>query len=122
MILRRFSRYALVGVGNTLAHWLVFLGLHLALGLSQAQSNFLAFAVAASLSYQVNAHYTFAVRPTGRHYLLFLLGMGCLSLALGALSDWAGLPPWLTLVTFSTVSLVVGYSFSQAVVFRRRAP
>lgn len=120
--LRRFGRYGLVGIGNTLAHWLVFLCVHLILGLSQASSNFLAFAVAATLSYQVNAHYTFAVRPTGRHYLLFLMGMGCLSLSLGTLSDWVGLSPWLTLVTFSALSLIVGYSFSQAVVFRRRRP
>ncbi|MDH0303027.1 MULTISPECIES: GtrA family protein [unclassified Pseudomonas] len=122
MSLSRFIRYGLVGIGNTLAHWLVFLGLHLGLGLRQAGSNLLGFAVAASLSYYMNAHFTFAVRPSRRRYLLFLAGMGCLSVAIGALSDHAHLSPWLTLVTFSLVSLVLGYAYSHTVVFRRRNP
>ncbi|WP_345774572.1 GtrA family protein [Pseudomonas entomophila] len=119
---RRFIRYGLVGLGNTLAHWLVFFLLHLGLGLRQALSNLLAFAVAASLSYYVNAHFTFGIRPSGRRYLLFLLGMGVLSLVLGGVSDWVRLSPWLTLLSFSTLSLVVGYSYSRRVVFRRRKP
>lgn len=55
MNLRRFARYSLVGVANTLVHALVFLAAHLGLGLSQAHSNLLAFMMAASLSYQLNA-------------------------------------------------------------------
>nr|WP_205300584.1 GtrA family protein [Pantoea sp. Ap-967] len=112
----------MVGIGNTLVHWLVFLGLHLMLGLRQASSNLLAFAVAATLSYYANAHYTFAVRPSGPRYLLFMLGMGALSLALGAMADWARLSPWLTLLAFSAVSLVAGYCYSHTVVFRRNTP
>ncbi|WP_332108556.1 GtrA family protein [Pseudomonas guariconensis] len=122
MNLRRFARYGVVGLANTGVHWLVFFVLHLVLGRSQALSNVLAFAGAASLSYQLNARYTFFARPGGKRYLLFLAGMGGLSLAMGAVSDWARLSPWLTLVAFSTVSLVVGYSYSRTVVFRRRAP
>jgi putative flippase GtrA len=122
MSLVRFNRYALIGVGNTLIHWLTFLLLHLQLGLSQGASNLLAFLLAASVSYFMNAHYTFAVRARTRRYVMFLTGMGCLSLALGAFSDFARLPPWLTLVTFSMVSLIVGYVFSYTVVFRRRDP
>lgn len=72
----RFARYALVGIGNTLVHWLTFLLIHFGLGFGQGPSNLLAFSVAASLSYYINAHFTFAVRPAGQHYLMFLLGMG----------------------------------------------
>ncbi|WP_060508624.1 GtrA family protein [Pseudomonas sp. NBRC 111124] len=122
MTWHHFARYGLIGIGNTLVHWLVFLGLHLTLGFKQAPSNLLAFTVAATVSYQLNARYTFASRPTGKRYLLFLLGMGCLSLATGGLSDLAGLSPLLTLVTFSAISLVAGYCFSHTVVFRRKAP
>lgn len=120
--LQRFARYGLVGIGNTLVHWLVFFILHLPLGQSQALSNLLAFTVAATLSYFLNARFTFGTRPGGWRYLLFLLGMGCLSLLLGAISDRAHLSPWLTLVTFSAISLIVGYGFSSNVVFRRRTP
>ncbi|AIZ34024.1 GtrA family protein [Pseudomonas parafulva] len=119
---RQMRRYALVGVGNTLTHWAVFFGLYLLLGLRQATSNLLAFLAAASLSYYVNARYTFAARPSKRRYLLFMSGMGALSLALGAISDWAQLSPWLTLSSFSALSLVLGYSFSRRVVFRGRTP
>lgn len=122
MSLRRFSRYGLVGIANTLVHWLAFLVLHFALALSQALSNLAAFAVAASLSYFANARFTFGAQPSGRRYLLFLLGMGSLSLAVGAVSDWARLSPWLTLVTFSAVSLIVGYGYSRCVIFGPRAP
>lgn len=118
----RFVRYGLVGIGNTAVHWLVFLVSHVLLGTSQAQGNLLAFVVAASLSYHVNAQYTFAVRPQGRRYFLFLSGMGCLSLIIGTVSDRINLSPWLTLVIFSFASLTVGYAYSHAVVFRRRDP
>ena len=117
---RQLSRYSLVGLGNTLTHWLVFVALHLGLGVTQARSSLTAFAVAASLSYYMNARYTFAVRPSGRHYGLFLAGMGALSLAVGALADRVQLSPWLTLMVFSLVSLIVGYAYSTTVVFKRR--
>jgi len=119
---RRFARYGLVGIGNTLVHWLVFFLLHLVLDQPQALSNLGAFVVAASLSYFANARFTFAVRASGRRYLLFLLGMGGLSLVLGGVSDWARLSPWLTLVVFSAVSLIVGYAYSRSVIFGPRAP
>lgn len=121
-ISRQLCRYALVGAINTGCHWLVFLLLHLGIGASQALSNLAAFGVAASLSYFANAAFTFAVRPSGARYLLFLTGMGSLSLLLGALADWAGLAPWLTLVSFSGASLVIGYAYSRAVVFKRSEP
>lgn len=116
----RFLRYAAVGVVNTLVHWLLFVCLYQLGELSQASSNLLAFSGAATFSYLINAQYTFAVRPNGQRYVFFLVGMGCLSLAIGALSDHAQLSPWLTLVVFSLVSLLVGYAYSTAVVFKRR--
>lgn len=122
MSLRRFTRFGLVGLGNTGVHWLVFLGLHLGLGSSQARSNLLAFGVAASLSYYLNARFTFGMRPSRGRYLLFVLGLGALSLGIGVLADRSGLSPWLTLVAFSALSLVLGYLYSYTVVFKRRAP
>lgn len=118
--MQSFARYGLVGIVNTLVHWAVFLGMHLGFGVLQAPSNLAAFAVAASVSYQLNARYTFAVRPTGSRFLLFLCGMGSLSLLLGKIADAAGLPPWLTLLIFTALSLVIGFCFSRWVVFKRR--
>ncbi|MBJ9975813.1 GtrA family protein [Pseudomonas sp. S75] len=112
----------LVGLGNTLVHWLVFSLVYLISGLGQAASNLAAFIVAASVSYYLNARFTFAATPSRGRYLLFVVGMGALSLLLGALADRARLSPWLTLVSFSLVSLVVGYSYSRRVVFKGRTP
>lgn len=116
----QFARYALVGLGNTLCHWVVFGLLHFVWQLEQALSNFGAFLIAVNLSYCLNARFTFSVRPPHQRYWLFLIGMASLSLLLGAISDQARLPPWLTLVTFSIVSLTLGYWYSRSVVFVRR--
>ncbi|MNG74422.1 hypothetical protein D3C76_400410 [compost metagenome] len=117
----RFSRYCLIGLGNTAIHWLVFLLMHLRVGASQTLSNLSAFAMAASLSYFANARYTFMVRPSGARYVLYLSGMGGLSVLTGAVGDWAQRSPWLTLTGFSALSLMVGYVYSNTVVFRRDA-
>lgn len=119
---KRFTRFATVGIANTLVHWLAFLGAHLELGLNQAPSNLLAFMLAASLSYYLNARYTFLVPPNRWRYLAFVLGMGALSLGVGAVADRTGLSPWLTLLSFSGLSPVLGYAYSHTVVFKRRLP
>ncbi len=116
---RRFARYALVGVGNTTTHGLVFFALHQALGWPQAPSNALAFGFAASLSYWINAHFTFANAPRPERYVLFLAGMGALSLATGWVADQLTWSPWLTILVFSAISLVAGYGYANTVVFRR---
>lgn len=118
-MLRIFSRYLSVGVINTLLHWGVFLLLHLGLSLSQAWSNVTAFAVAVTFSFFANAAYTFKARATPSRYVLFTLFMGALSVAVGAMADHLSLPPWVTLVVFSALSLVIGFAYSQWIVFRR---
>lgn len=118
----QFLRYGLVGVGNTLLHWLVFLALHLQLGLKQAPSNLLAFGVAVTLSYFVNARFTFNSLASRSGFAQFVLVMGALSVLVGHVADRALLSPWVTLLGFSGLSLVLGFLFSRGVVFRRRLP
>lgn len=117
-----FARYAAVGIGNTAVHWLVFFLLHTVSGLSQAVSNGAAFAVAASLSFFANARFTFATKPTQSRYLVFMVGLGSLSLSIGAIADRAGLAPWLTVLAFSGISLSAGYGYARYVVFKRALP
>ena len=118
-MLRVFSRYLSIGVINTLLHWGVFLLLHFGVGLNQAWSNVIAFAVAVTFSFFANAAYTFQARATPLRYVLFTLFMGFLSVLVGAAADRLNLPPLVTLIIFSTLSLAIGFGYSHWIVFRR---
>lgn len=119
-IWKGFLAYALVGLANTLIHWQVFFVLRVAVGLNQATSNFVAFCVAASFSFYANALYTFETRRSVSSYVLFLSVMGALSFIVGYLGDRWQVHGLLTVVTFSIVSLVIGFLFCRFVVFRER--
>lgn len=119
-IWKAFLAYALVGLANTLIHWQVFFVLRVAVGLNQATSNFVAFCVAASFSFYANALYTFETKHSVAGYVLFLSVMGALSFIVGYLGDRWQVHGLLTVVTFSIVSLVIGFLFCRFVVFRER--
>ena len=115
-----FSSYTAIGIANTVIHWQLFFVLRTAFDLSQALSNFLAFCIAASFSFYVNAIYTFAMPASLPRYGLFMLCMGGLSLGVGWLGDLWRVPGIVTVVVFSLVSLVCGFLLSRWVVFRER--
>ena len=117
-----FSNYVSIGVLNTLIHWTAFLILHSMLSISQALSNVGAFALAATFSFYANARYTFRAQASLRRYLLFILFMGFLSLLIGWAADSWMMPGLITLLVFSTISLVAGFFYSKQVVFRERQP
>lgn len=119
--LASFARYALVGVLNTLAHWAVFLALVYEAGISQGTSNLVAFLLAVSISYLINASWTFkAPRSRGR-YLCYVGFMGLLALTVGWVGQRFATPPLLTVGVFSAVSLVLGYAYARGVAFRKGA-
>ncbi|MDD1015836.1 GtrA family protein [Pseudomonas rubra] len=121
-IWKGFSTYSVIGIANTLVHWQLFFVLRVAFDLSQALSNLLAFCVAATLSYTVNALYTFAVPPSIGRYLLFMLCLGSVSLAVGWLGDHWRLHGLITVVSFSLISLTCGFLLAKWVVFRGSEP
>jgi putative flippase GtrA len=114
-----FSKFVSVGFLNTLIHWSTFLVLHV-MGFSQALSNLAAFCLAVSFSFYANAHYTFKARATGSRYLQFVGFMGLLSLCVGYAADRLALPGLITLIVFSTISLVCGFFYSKCFIFRER--
>ncbi|WP_245588277.1 GtrA family protein [Brackiella oedipodis] len=117
---RKFIKYAAVGILNTLSHWLVFAVLTWVFHLSQACANLWAFLVAVSLSFVLNARFTFKAQLSMARYLAFTLFMGGLSYVTGWLADRWQLAPILTLVIFSALSLVLGYLYSNYLVFKER--
>jgi len=117
-LINLFKRYVTVGLLNTAVHWLVFLFAFYAIKFDQSASNFVAFCVAVSFSFVVNARFTFKRKATVLMYVMYFAFMGFLSLMVGALSDLYRIAPLITLVLFSIISLVVGFVFSKFVIFR----
>ncbi|WP_260959273.1 GtrA family protein [Pseudomonas citri] len=113
-----FFSYSLIGLANTLIHWQIFFVLRVAFGFNQAMSNFVAFCVAASFSFYVNALYTFEAKTSALGYVFFLCVMGTLSLIVGYLGDLWNIHGLLTVAVFSLLSLVIGFLLSRFVVFR----
>ncbi|PLR39054.1 GtrA family protein [Chimaeribacter arupi] len=117
-MIKLFTKYALVGVINTLIHWVTFALLYYAAGADQALSNFGAFCVAVTFSFFVNAKVTFKSDATTIRYMFYVLFMGALSVSVGWVAEVSGLPALFTLVTFSAVSLLVGFFYSRFFVFK----
>ncbi|MGO3567306.1 MAG: GtrA family protein [Serratia grimesii] len=112
-----FLRYASVGVMNTCAHWAVF-ALMLLSGSSQSLSNVVAFCIAVTISFFVNAKWTFKSEATTIRYAMYVLFMGGMAFLVGWLADKMDVKPIVTLVTFSAVSLICGFIYSKFFVFK----
>lgn len=117
-MLKLFSRYVSVGVFNTALHWVCFGVLLHFLGASQAVANMIAFIIAVTFSFFANAKWTFQSQVTSRRYIAFVLFMGTMAAFTGWVADALKAPPVLTLMAFSSFSLVAGFIFSKHIVFR----
>ncbi|EJK5499914.1 GtrA family protein [Citrobacter freundii] len=117
-MLKLFAKYTSIGVVNTLIHWVVFAICIYVLHTNQALANFSGFVIAVSFSFFANARFTFNASTTTMRYMLYVGFMGTLSAAVGWAADKSGLPPIITLITFSAISLVCGFIYSKFIVFK----
>ncbi|ELY4627313.1 GtrA family protein [Cronobacter sp. HA18006] len=117
-MLKSFAKYTSIGVINTLIHWVVFAVCIYVFHTGQALGNFAGFVVAVSFSFFANARFTFNSSTTTTRYMLYVGFMGSLSAAVGWAADKCSLPPVVTLVVFSAISLVCGFIYSKYIVFR----
>ncbi|WP_342324202.1 GtrA family protein [Kosakonia sp. BYX6] len=117
-MLRLFTTYASIGLLNTALHWVIFSLCVYGLDTSQALANFAGFVAAVSFSFFANARYTFKTSASTRRYIMYVGFMGVLSALVGWAADRSGMPPIATLVIFSTISLVCGFTYSKFIVFR----
>lgn len=113
-----FRKYVSVGVLNTGLHWTVFFILVWFIKLNTAWANLLAFFVAVTFSFFANAAYTFQTSATKKKYILFTVFMAALSFALGWVSDALHLQPLIALISFSLLSLVLGFLYSRYIIFK----
>lgn len=114
-----FFKYVSVGVLNTIIHYCVFFILYIFFSQSQAVSNLIAFCVAVTFSFFVNAKWTFDSHVNFYRYIAFICFMGLLSFLVGYLSDLYHLNIAITLIGFSIISLILGFLYSKYLVFRK---
>ncbi|AAZ18500.1 bactoprenol-linked glucose translocase (flippase) [Psychrobacter arcticus 273-4] len=117
-MLKLFGRYFSIGILNTAIHWMVFAVLVLFLDRSQAMANFTAFCVAVTFSFFANSKWTFKASATLSRYLIFVVFMGFIAVILGYIADTIKLPGLVTLVSFSIISLFLGFIYSHFIVFK----
>lgn len=117
-MLKLFSRYVSVSVLNTAIHWAVFYLILFTSDTTQSIANFGAFCVAVTLSFFDKARWTFNAETTTLLYMIYAVFMGSLASAVGWAADKSGLPPLVTLVAFSAISLFCGFVYSRYIVFR----
>lgn len=110
-----FLRYGVVGIANTAVHAVVFFSL---LTLSQALGNCIAFFVAVTVSFFLNAHFTFRQRPTLSKFVRMTAVMALLSYASRRVGDVLSLNPVVTFLIWSAVSYVAGFLLTRYFVFR----
>ena len=85
---------------------------------NQGISNLTAFLFAVTFSFFLNAKFTFNKKPTSMRYILFSTFMGGLSFLIGILADGLSIQPFMTLVFFSSISLILGFVYSKLIVFK----
>ncbi|MCP1772814.1 putative flippase GtrA [Neisseria perflava] len=113
-----FPRYTVAGIANTLLHWLALGILVSACGWPHAPANLLAFFIAVSFSFWLNAKWTFRRPMSSRRYLAFVGVMAALALFTGLLTDYLQWPVAATAVMFSAVSWLGGFWAAHFWVFR----
>jgi len=84
----------------------------------QSISNLMGFMVAVTLSFYLNAIWTFKSRITLLRYMLLVVFMAMLSWFVGEIADDNQFLPIITPVLFSVISLVLGFLFMKHFVFR----
>jgi len=116
-VLKNFKIYSLIGVLNTGIHWVIFF-IFTNMGFLQSISNLAAFSFASSFSYVMNSKFNFKKKAKGSSYILFVTGLGVLSLLIGSCADRFKLSAFVTLIVFSSLSLILGFFYSKFIVFK----
>lgn len=117
-MLKLFSKYFTVGLLNTAISWAMFALCLYGMHTTQAVANFVSFCIAVTVSFFLNAKFTFNSSATKSRYLLFVGFMGTLAYLTGMAADALHLPGIVTMIFFSGVSLVLGFLYSNFIVFK----
>ena len=111
------TRYALVGIINTIIHILVFFCLHSLFMVSQSFSNFFAFTIAIILSFFLNAKITFKVSIRLAKLFIYYFFIASINFTIGLIADIINIAPVLTISMTIVISFVVGFLGSRYFIF-----
>lgn len=114
-----FFKYSIIGLLNTLLHMSVFLVLNYFFSVNQAVSNVVAFLIAVTFSYIVNSKYNFKSKYDIKKYMYFVVIMGVISFGIGFISDQNQINPFITMIIFTLISLILGFFLSKYYIFKR---
>jgi putative flippase GtrA len=123
MTVRRFGRFSVVGVANTLIHMMVAWGLVWGLNSPLLTANTIAFFVANLISFVANARLTFGTAVAWRRYPRFLMVSLTSLLAssvLVALAGLVGIHYLLAIAASALLSAALGFALSRSFVFLRQ--
>lgn len=112
-----FIKYSVIGLLNTIIHWVVFL-IFYTLDFKQYLCNFFGFCFAVVFSYIINSEFNFNSIFSIKNFGLFFFLMGTLSFSIGWFAGNLDLFPFYTLLISSILSLFFGYFFSKYLVFK----
>lgn len=110
--------YAVIGVVNTAIHLLVFLFV-IELGCTQALSNVFAFLAAVTVSYLLNARFTFRTSLKFNRYCRMALIMAVFSYLFGFIGDTYQFNPILTFFVYCLINPILGFVVSKYFVFSK---
>ena len=121
----RFTRFATVGIANTIASTSVYLLATRGVGLAPLRANALAFSVAVCLSYLLNRRWTFddSAPPRMGQFAMFVLvgivGLGASEATLWLLHSIAGIHDLIAFFISIGATMVVTFVGNRTLTFRR---
>lgn len=113
-----FIKYAFIGTINTLLHINVFFILYSLFSINQATSNLIAFLIAVTFSYFINSKYNFKSQYNIKKYVCFVVIMGVISFGIGFISDQNQINPFMTIISFTLISFILGFLVSKYLIFK----
>jgi putative flippase GtrA len=120
----QIMRYALIGIGNTGIHLFIAGVLNVHMGLSQMYANLIAYVIASTLSFLMNAKWSFQKKPEIRNYsrfqLVSLFGL-ILSAGFGYLGDHFGWHFALTVLLIALTSPALSFLLHRSYTFQNDA-
>lgn len=114
-----FIKYNIIGILNTLTHWLTYLILNFHFGLESKYANFFSFFISSSVSYVLNSKINYKIDLEKKSYFKFISIIGVLSITVAEFFSYFKISNIIMLIFYTLISLLFGYFFTKKMVFKK---